>query len=130
MHNNLGTALAMQGDPAGAIAHFRQALELHPGFAQAHANLALALFSEGRYDESRDEVRGGGLTACALALSMAGCACGDTEPGTSSPPAPDVGATDAGIRPDGALAADRGAALEFRTHHRYELGKVARDRRS
>jgi tetratricopeptide (TPR) repeat protein len=40
---NLGAALQQTGDPAGAIAAFREAIRLDPRNAQAHANLGFAL---------------------------------------------------------------------------------------
>jgi Flp pilus assembly protein TadD len=39
-HNNLGSALARSGRLAEAVAAYREALRLDPGFAEAHANLA------------------------------------------------------------------------------------------
>ena len=38
-HNNLGTAIASSGDLAGAETHFRLALRLRPGYADAERNL-------------------------------------------------------------------------------------------
>jgi len=38
-HNNLGWALALEGDRAGAAACYRHALALDPGYAQARLNL-------------------------------------------------------------------------------------------
>jgi Flp pilus assembly protein TadD len=42
-HNNLGLALASDGDSAGALAQYRQSLRIHPKHAQAHNNLGIAL---------------------------------------------------------------------------------------
>ena len=49
-HNNLGLALAKKGDVEGAIAQFRQALEIHPDDAEIHYNLGVALFVKGDLD--------------------------------------------------------------------------------
>jgi Flp pilus assembly protein TadD len=47
-HNNLGLQLLRQGDLAGAVNHFREALALQPAFPDAEVNLAAALVREGR----------------------------------------------------------------------------------
>jgi Flp pilus assembly protein TadD len=47
-HNNLGVALASQDRLNEAIAHFREALRLEPNYAQARANLAIALQEAGK----------------------------------------------------------------------------------
>jgi len=49
-HNNLGTALAMRGDFAGAATHFQQAIRLAPGDAGAQRNLARSLAEVGDID--------------------------------------------------------------------------------
>jgi tetratricopeptide (TPR) repeat protein len=46
-HNNLGGALAAQGDVKGAIACYTKALDLDPTLALAHYNLGLALYKQG-----------------------------------------------------------------------------------
>jgi tetratricopeptide (TPR) repeat protein len=46
-HNNLGLALAAQGDVKGAIACFTKALDLDPKLVPAHTNLGLALQAQG-----------------------------------------------------------------------------------
>jgi len=51
-HYNLGIALNKQGDPDGAIVHYRQALELRPSYAEAHYNLGRLLLQEGQLDEA------------------------------------------------------------------------------
>jgi protein O-mannosyl-transferase len=51
-HYNLGIALNEQGDPEGAIAHYRQALELRPSYAEAHYNLGRLLVQKGQLDEA------------------------------------------------------------------------------
>jgi Flp pilus assembly protein TadD len=44
--NNLGIALASQGQLPEAVAQFQQALAIRPGFESAQRNLSLALASE------------------------------------------------------------------------------------
>jgi tetratricopeptide (TPR) repeat protein len=51
-HYNLGIALNDQGDTDGAIAHYRQALELRPSYAEAHYNLGRLLVQNGQLDEA------------------------------------------------------------------------------
>ena len=41
-HNNLGIALASNGNLDEAVREFQQALKLKPGFADAQRNLAMA----------------------------------------------------------------------------------------
>jgi tetratricopeptide (TPR) repeat protein len=48
MHFDLGIARHDRGDPAGAAASFRRALELWPDFAEAHGNLGNALVDLGQ----------------------------------------------------------------------------------
>jgi Flp pilus assembly protein TadD len=48
----LGVALAESGDPAGALRHYRSALELDPLNGDAHNNLANALLGGGRAAEA------------------------------------------------------------------------------
>ncbi|MEE9543765.1 MAG: tetratricopeptide repeat protein, partial [Thermodesulfobacteriota bacterium] len=50
--NNIGDFLLAQGRADEAIAEFRKALSLDPGFVKARGNLAKALTSLGRYDEA------------------------------------------------------------------------------
>ncbi len=45
--NNLGTAYSSSGRHAEAIAEYLRALEIDPGYAQAHVNLGLSLASQG-----------------------------------------------------------------------------------
>src|SRR2546422_618954 len=47
-HNNLGEALAQQGNLAEAIEHYRQALNIKPDHADAHYNLGGALAQQGK----------------------------------------------------------------------------------
>ena len=42
-YNNLGNALAMQGELKEAVRHYRRALEIDPAYAKAHNNLGIAL---------------------------------------------------------------------------------------
>jgi protein O-mannosyl-transferase len=51
-HANLGVALAREGQRARAIAEYRDALRIEPGYAEAHNNLALVLTAEGRAEEA------------------------------------------------------------------------------
>jgi Flp pilus assembly protein TadD len=49
--NNLGCTLLDNGRPTEAVAHFRQAIAVHPGYAPAHYNLGSFLAREGRLAE-------------------------------------------------------------------------------
>ena len=49
-HNNLGLALANQGQFEAAIAHYRQALCLRPDYVYTHNNLGLALANQGQLE--------------------------------------------------------------------------------
>ena len=51
-HYNFGIALNDQGDADGAIAHYRQAVELRPSYAEAHYNLGRLLARKGQLDEA------------------------------------------------------------------------------
>jgi len=51
-HYNLGIALNDQGDADGAIAHYRQAIELRSSYAEAHYNLGRLLVQKGQLDEA------------------------------------------------------------------------------
>jgi tetratricopeptide (TPR) repeat protein len=55
--NNLGIILAGQGDQAGAIEHYRRALEAAPTYAYAHYNLGNSLSETGRTDEAVEQYR-------------------------------------------------------------------------
>jgi len=55
--NNLGTALFQAGNTEAAIAHYRQALKIRPGYADAHGNLGTALLQAGSLDEAMAECR-------------------------------------------------------------------------
>lgn len=52
MHYNLANTLKDRGRVEEAIAHYRRAVEIHPGMARAHYNLANTLASEGRTEEA------------------------------------------------------------------------------
>jgi len=47
-----GWELSNMGRPDKAISHFKQAIALKPGFAEAHCNLGVALAKQGRLDEA------------------------------------------------------------------------------
>lgn len=49
---NLGSALGLLGDTAGAIEQYREALRLDPKLASAHFNLGALLGKQGRLDEA------------------------------------------------------------------------------
>ena len=49
-HSNYGVALRQQGKVDEAERHYRQALEIHPDFADAHVNLGLILFARGQVE--------------------------------------------------------------------------------
>ena len=49
---NLGIALNERGDTDGAIAHYRQALDLRPSYGEAHYNLGRLLVQKGQVDEA------------------------------------------------------------------------------
>ena len=51
-HYNLGIALNDQGDTNGAIAHYRQAVELRPSYGEAHYNLGRLLVQKGQLQEA------------------------------------------------------------------------------
>jgi tetratricopeptide (TPR) repeat protein len=56
-YNNLGLALAADGQPDAAIPRYRRALEIYPGFAAARNNLGIALMRVGRADEAIAQYR-------------------------------------------------------------------------
>lgn len=45
-HYNIGCALRLDGEYAGAIEHFERAVEIDPDYAEAHAELGYALFQD------------------------------------------------------------------------------------
>jgi tetratricopeptide (TPR) repeat protein len=57
-HYNLGVALlAGQGRIEETIEHFQQALQINPGYADAHNNLGLALEKQGKIEEAIEHFR-------------------------------------------------------------------------
>ena len=52
VHNNLGVTYLNAGDHDKALAHFRRALELRPGYADALFNLGLCAFKVGDRQEA------------------------------------------------------------------------------
>jgi tetratricopeptide (TPR) repeat protein len=56
-HLGLGTFLEQQADHAGALRHFRRAVELDPGRADAQLDLGIALERQGRFAESLEHLR-------------------------------------------------------------------------
>jgi tetratricopeptide (TPR) repeat protein len=56
LENNLGSALAMTGDLAGAIPHFRKAVQGAPQLAEAHSNLGMALAAVGQTPEAMEHL--------------------------------------------------------------------------
>jgi tetratricopeptide (TPR) repeat protein len=57
-HNTAGSELFAAGDLERAEARFRLALEFHPGFAEAHANLGLVALARGQLAEAEAHLRG------------------------------------------------------------------------
>ena len=51
-HSNLGGFLVEQGQSDEALAHFRRAVEIRPGYAKAQYNLGAALREQGQVDEA------------------------------------------------------------------------------
>jgi tetratricopeptide (TPR) repeat protein len=51
-YNNLGHALATQGNLDEAIRHYQRALEINPRYTRAHANWGIALTAQGKFDEA------------------------------------------------------------------------------
>jgi Tfp pilus assembly protein PilF len=56
-HNYYGTALFNQGNIAGGIEQYREALRLEPAFKEAHHNLATVLVKQGSLNEAVDHFR-------------------------------------------------------------------------
>lgn len=56
-HNNLGSALARNGQADAALAHYQTALEIAPGYADARYNLGVTLSGLGRHDEAIRQYR-------------------------------------------------------------------------
>jgi len=51
-HYNLGLALDLQGRPAEALGHYREALRLRPEFAEAHVGLGIVLTKNRRFADA------------------------------------------------------------------------------
>ena len=51
-HTALGSVLFQQGRVDEAIAHYQQALDIRPDFAETHSDLGLALIQKGRVDDA------------------------------------------------------------------------------
>ena len=58
-HNRLGLLAAARGDLAGAVAHYRQALEADPTLVPAHTNLGSALAKQGDFEGAMAEFQAG-----------------------------------------------------------------------
>jgi tetratricopeptide (TPR) repeat protein len=57
-HNNLGNALCAEGRRVDAVAEYREALRIMPGYGAVHFNIAMALLNEpGRRPEAASELR-------------------------------------------------------------------------
>jgi tetratricopeptide (TPR) repeat protein len=54
-HNNLGNALKLRGDIAGAIAQYKEALRINPNYTKAYNNLGNALAAQGNYDQAVEQ---------------------------------------------------------------------------
>jgi tetratricopeptide (TPR) repeat protein len=50
--NNLGNALAKEGDLPKAISHYRESIRLKPDYARAHNNLGIALAKQGKIKDA------------------------------------------------------------------------------
>ena len=57
IHNNLGLALAEQGDLQSAIEEYQESIRIKPNFAFPHNNLGLALSKQGKLDAAIREYR-------------------------------------------------------------------------
>ena len=57
-HNNLGGFLVEQGQSDEALAHFKRAVEIEPGYAKAQYNLGAALREKGQVDEAIVHLQG------------------------------------------------------------------------
>jgi tetratricopeptide (TPR) repeat protein len=56
-HFNLGVALSRKGDSAGALKHYRRALELKPDFAEGHNNIAILYFNRGNLSRAKEHLQ-------------------------------------------------------------------------
>jgi tetratricopeptide (TPR) repeat protein len=55
LHNQLGVALSMAGDPERGRREFKKAVDLNPDYVEAHLNLSVTLSELGRYEEAQAE---------------------------------------------------------------------------
>lgn len=55
LHNQLGVARSMAGDPERARQEFQKAVALNTDYVEAHLNLSVTLSELGRYDEAQAE---------------------------------------------------------------------------
>lgn len=55
--NDLGKALAIKGDDAGAIEQYQKVLAIEPGYANAHFNLGNRYLKLGKYEEAAAQYR-------------------------------------------------------------------------
>ena len=55
IHENLGTALLLSGDPLGAVEELEIAARLNPSDARPRYKLAVAMYRAGRKDEAQEE---------------------------------------------------------------------------
>ncbi|MEN6623869.1 MAG: tetratricopeptide repeat protein [Smithella sp.] len=51
-HNNLGAALARQGNPAAAVTQFGEALRIMPKYIEANFNMGVALADQGNFKQA------------------------------------------------------------------------------
>ena len=65
---NLGAAYVATGNVAAAEDAYRQAIQIDPGFAEAHTNLGNIFFKSGRYEEAR-QAYGDAIQADSSALN-------------------------------------------------------------
>jgi len=56
-HNNLGILLYQHGNIDGAMAEFREALQIKPAYAEAHINIGTAYLDHGRLEDAMAEFR-------------------------------------------------------------------------
>lgn len=57
VHQLLGVALSLAGQPESAVREYDRAVELNPAYVEAHLNRAITLNEMGRYEDARDAFR-------------------------------------------------------------------------
>ncbi|MBI4513264.1 MAG: tetratricopeptide repeat protein [Gemmatimonadetes bacterium] len=57
VRNLLGIGLSLAGELEAAVAEFTRAVELNPGYVEAHLNRAIVLNELGRFDEAQEAFR-------------------------------------------------------------------------